>query len=821
MTRSFTHGERPHPPRRADRPRRHPRPGPGPRRLRARAGRHPGDPAIHTVRSSWSATPPSATSQQPLHRLGQQLPSTSRKGVSVGQLRGLRGEPGHLPREPRTLPDRPAAHPPPTTWSSSSSRTTTRRPTSRRTARTLETLVAGVRARAAIQVPGHPHRPPLVQRRQRLNDDTALLVNGLGVKPGRRPLGRRRRARFLVDLTAKPRPSSSRSASRAPRRSTSTTRSGTNTAATSVHGATVYAGPRPRRTPRPASGARAPGGGSVDFLRHPSRTRAPPSTAQPDRTTPRSTAGSRRGPAPDPYTGYTRAGWEAAADSLLAAVAEYATENQAPSTTSRCAHELVGQALRRSGGLRPHPAPGRLAARREGPGAVRRRTRRRYGRRLAARRGPQPAPRRGRLDRPRAELHQAAAVGPPGRRCAGSRTTAWLGRRHAHGRNPGPTNSEEFLPVTVGRTSSPRSSATSPRRRRPRSTRAWSGSRSWCVSNSWYTNSPAAPSTTTARRCTCTRCCTWLADDHRLLDLSGGRLSAISPTTPAVRRRQPDAPAAASPTASRRPPRCQLGALAGRTPLSPGETATPGVRRPAFHFLEPGARSRRGAAHPRLARPRRGRVLQGYSGPASQYWASKAFVGLLLPPDQQGVDGAEEEPGPTARADAVAVGHPTGCSRLRLRTGWSACTTTAAMTSAADPYYTRLRYSTATTPSASYDDSVIVGDDPSDGHRAARRRGQLGGVPAHGGWGSAGREPGRRAGSGGGAGPPGGGSGPGTPVRISGMAGRRRSARRTPPRTRPVGLPRCHGPGTALFVALARLRRRATPCPSRNRCPWT
>ncbi|MFD3521625.1 DUF2264 domain-containing protein [Streptomyces sp. NPDC058653] len=74
-----------------------------------------------------------------------------------------------------------------------------------------------------------------------------------------------------------------------------------------------------------------------------------------------------------------------------------------------------------------------------------------------------------------------------------------------------------------------------------------------------------------------------------------------------------------------------MGALAGRTPLAPGLTrrlASGAVR----HFVERGAPDERGlltlgwydAFLP---------VTQLYSGPASPYWASKAFVGLLLPAD--------------------------------------------------------------------------------------------------------------------------------------------------------------------------------------------
>lgn len=74
-----------------------------------------------------------------------------------------------------------------------------------------------------------------------------------------------------------------------------------------------------------------------------------------------------------------------------------------------------------------------------------------------------------------------------------------------------------------------------------------------------------------------------------------------------------------------------MGALADCTPLAPGLTrrlASGAVR----HFMERGVPDRRGllalgwydAFLP---------VTQSYSGPASPYWASKAFIGLLLPAD--------------------------------------------------------------------------------------------------------------------------------------------------------------------------------------------
>ncbi|WP_406194628.1 DUF2264 domain-containing protein [Kitasatospora sp. NBC_01560] len=94
------------------------------------------------------------------------------------------------------------------------------------------------------------------------------------------------------------------------------------------------------------------------------------------------------------------------------------------------------------------------------------------------------------------------------------------------------------------------------------------------------------------------------------------------------------------------------GALTGHTPLSPGATrriASGALR----HFVDRGAVGADGllalgwyGAHPPL--------VQAYSGPASPYWASKGFLGLLLPADHP-VWTEPEEPGPAEAADAVVA----------------------------------------------------------------------------------------------------------------------------------------------------------------------
>ncbi|MCT2591563.1 DUF2264 domain-containing protein [Streptomyces sp. N2-109] len=91
-----------------------------------------------------------------------------------------------------------------------------------------------------------------------------------------------------------------------------------------------------------------------------------------------------------------------------------------------------------------------------------------------------------------------------------------------------------------------------------------------------------------------------------------------------------------------------IGALADATPLSPGRT-----RRLASgalkHFADHGAPDRDGLLSLGWYRPFLP-VTQAYSGPASPYWASKGFLGLLLPEDHP-VWNAPEEPGPVDTAD--------------------------------------------------------------------------------------------------------------------------------------------------------------------------
>ncbi|MET7616505.1 DUF2264 domain-containing protein [Streptomyces sp. NPDC005408] len=98
-----------------------------------------------------------------------------------------------------------------------------------------------------------------------------------------------------------------------------------------------------------------------------------------------------------------------------------------------------------------------------------------------------------------------------------------------------------------------------------------------------------------------------------------------------------------------------LGALTGHTPLSPGATRrlASGTLR---HFLDRGATGERGLLSLGWHGPYEP-VLQTYSGPASPYWASKGFLGLLLPPGHPAWTD-REEPLPAERQDAVTTLSP-------------------------------------------------------------------------------------------------------------------------------------------------------------------
>ena len=205
----------------------------------------------------------------------------------------------------------------------------------------------------------------------------------------------------------------------------------------------------------------------------------------------------------------------------------------------------------------------------------------------------------------------------------------------------------------------------------------------------------------------------WLSRDQRLLDTYGNRLSHF--VTDHARTFGGDgAPlhqgrslcyrfAAAAPLC--------MSALTGHSPIPAGQTrrlASGALR----YFVD------RGAAEPdgvlslgwhRAFPP----MVQAYSGPASPYWASKAFVGLLLPADHP-VWTAPEEAAPSERGDAVtplrAPGwliQSTAADGLVRAHNHGSDNQQADHVADDDPLYARLAYSTSTGP--------VFGPDP-DNH---------------------------------------------------------------------------------------------------------
>lgn len=150
-----------------------------------------------------------------------------------------------------------------------------------------------------------------------------------------------------------------------------------------------------------------------------------------------------------------------------------------------------------------------------------------------------------------------------------------------------------------------------------------------------------------------------------------------------------------------------LGAVTGHTPLAPGVSrrlASGSLR----HFLERGAPGADGLLGLGWYGPHEP-TLQPYSGPASPYWASKAFVSLLAPGDHP-LWTAQEQAAPVERADRVlalpAPGllvqatradgvvrlHNHGSDHVRPHEGETAA--------GDDPHYGRLAYSTRTGPTS-------------------------------------------------------------------------------------------------------------------------
>ncbi|MFE6176360.1 DUF2264 domain-containing protein [Streptomyces sp. NPDC056464] len=409
-----------------------------------------------------------------------------------------------------------------------------------------------------------------------------------------------------------------------------------------------------------------------------------------------------------PRTGYTRAHWEAAADALLAAVEPYATEDRALYHFPGDHQSWSG---RLSDGLEGYARTLLLAGFRRDETALER-----YADGLAAgTSGVWP-----RIQDRGQPLVEAASIALALRLtrpllwdrlddAVRQRAAAWLG--DALTAEAWPCNWELF-PVTVGGFLQEIGHQTEESRKAI--DRGLERIEDWYVGDGWYTDGdgrkydyyngwamhlyPVLHA--------------WLAQDERLLDLYGGRLSRhledyarLFGGDGAPMHQGRSLTYRFATTAP-----LWLGALTGRTPLSPGET-----RRLASgalkYFLERGAVDANGLLTLGWHGPDE-TVLQGYSGPASPYWASKAFLALLLPAGHE-VWTSAEEPAPAERTDAVtAMAAPNWLLQSTSSDGMVRLHNHGSEDVRYDPYYTRLAYSTATAPSPWYDNSVIVGHDP-------------------------------------------------------------------------------------------------------------
>lgn len=410
-----------------------------------------------------------------------------------------------------------------------------------------------------------------------------------------------------------------------------------------------------------------------------------------------------------PRTGYTRAHWEAAADTLLAAVEPYATEDRA---LYHFPGERQSWSGRLSDGLEGYARTLLLAAFRQDETALQR-----YADGLAAGvSGVWP-----RIEDRSQPLVEAASIALALRLTrpllwdrlddgVRQRAAAWLG--DGLSAEAWPCNWELF-PVTVG--GFLQEIGYEAEESRKAIDRGLERIEEWYVGGGWYTDGdgrkfdyyngwamhlyPVLHA--------------WLGGDERLLDLYGGRLSRhledyarLFGGDGAPMHQGRSLTYRFATTAP-----LWLGALTGRTPLAPGETRrlSSGALK---YFLERGAVDEHGLLSLGWHGPDEA-VLQGYSGPASPYWASKGFLGLLLPADHA-VWTAAEEPAPAERTDAVtAIAAPNWLLQSTSADGLVRLHNHGSEDVRYDPYYTRLAYSTVTAPAPTYDNSVIVDDDPS------------------------------------------------------------------------------------------------------------
>ncbi|MFI1504119.1 DUF2264 domain-containing protein [Streptomyces sp. NPDC020597] len=418
-------------------------------------------------------------------------------------------------------------------------------------------------------------------------------------------------------------------------------------------------------------------------------------------------------PPPDlarsPRTGYTRAHWEAAADALLAAVEPYATEDRAlyyfPGSHGSWSGRL-------SDGLEGYARTLLLAAFRRDETALER-----YASGLSAGvRGVWP-----RIEDRGQPLVEAASIALALRLTrpmlwdrldddTRQRTAAWLGDSLTA--DPWPCNWELF-PVTVG--GFLESVGHEPEASRKAIDRGLERIEQWYVGDGWYTDGPGrafdyyngwAMHLYPVLHA-------WLADDADLLARYGGRLAThladyarLFGADGAPMHQGRSLTYRFATTAP-----LWLGALTGHTPLPAGET-----RRLASgalkYFLDRDAVD----AHGLLTLGWHGAdesVLQGYSGPASPYWASKGFLGLLLPPEHD-VWTAREEAAPAERENAITpLAAPNWLIQSTSSDGLVRLHNHGSEDVRYDPYYTRFAYSTVTRPLGSPpDNTVTVGGDP-------------------------------------------------------------------------------------------------------------
>lgn len=145
-----------------------------------------------------------------------------------------------------------------------------------------------------------------------------------------------------------------------------------------------------------------------------------------------------------------------------------------------------------------------------------------------------------------------------------------------------------------------------------------------------------------------------------------------------------------------------LGELEGVSPLAPGATRRL-TSRIIRRFTEGGALDERGILTNGWLGPFPP-MVQPYSGPASPYWASKGFLGLLLPADSP-VWTDEEQPTPLEESnDSLLLAAPGFLVQTSRDDGIARIVNHGSdhhppLVGTDDPHYGRLAYSSATAPS--------------------------------------------------------------------------------------------------------------------------